>query len=175
MKVYIIGPCSTGKTTLAKQLADKYKISSYTLDSFYIDFDSITVGSRSIYPREKIEKDLDSVLVKKDWIVEGTYLENRLLDAADRIIFTPRNIGIALLWQWKRFFIDPIQIKKWGIWNNILLSSVVLNQFFGKGDFYLFQEVNYPTCKYLAKMLADKRYVSKVQVLRDKETINVIK
>ena len=37
MKIYIIGPCGSGKTTLAKKLAEKYNTKHYELDLLVFD------------------------------------------------------------------------------------------------------------------------------------------
>jgi len=118
---------------------------------------------------------LNEVLKKKNWIVEGPYFEPKILNGANMIIFTPRNLTTALLWQWKRFFTDPVQIKKWGVVNNLLLSKLIFNQYLDKGSYYLFQEVRYPTLKYLNKVLSGHKYQNKVQVLKKNNSVPVIK
>lgn len=175
MKIYIIGPCSTGKSTLSEKLSRELNIKQISLDDFYIDFNSITVTHRSVFSRKKIDEKIDQMMKQNDWIVEGPYFEKRIIDEADLIVYSRRNLWLALLWQWKRFFTDPVQIKKWGVVNNLLLSWLIINQYWQNGEKFEFQEVEYPTVRFLDEILKNKKLVKKVQMLNHKNPEPVIK
>lgn len=64
-KIYIIGPVSSGKTTMSKVLARKYNIKSYELDK--IVWDDITHKKRK---EAEIIKDFEVILKKQSWIIE---------------------------------------------------------------------------------------------------------
>ena len=67
-KIYIIGPESSGKSTLAKILSKKLKIRHYDLDD--------VVWSRR-YDRKRSHerrlKKLKAIIKKKSWIIEGIF------------------------------------------------------------------------------------------------------
>lgn len=175
MKIYIIGPCSTGKSTLASKLASDLGVKKFSLDEFYIDFESITRSNRKTFSRDKIEKDIDKVLTQKNWIVEGPYYEKELIEAAEMVIYTRRNLLTALIWQWKRFFTDPVQIQKWGVINNLLLSGVIINQYIRGQNSFWFQGLEYPTVKMFDRKLLRGKMIKKVQLLGHKNSVPVIK
>ena len=59
MKIYIIGPSGTGKSTLSKSLAKKYKTNFYELDKIvYDDNDHIKRTD------EEIEKIFNKIILK---------------------------------------------------------------------------------------------------------------
>ena len=67
-KIYIIGPESSGKSTLAKILSKKLKIKHYDLDN--------VVWSRRYDKKRSHEmrlKKLNEIIKKKRWIIEGIF------------------------------------------------------------------------------------------------------
>lgn len=65
-KIYIIGPVSSGKTTLSKILSDKLKIKYYELDKVVWDDDRGNI-KRSVLERDKL---FNNIIKNKTWIVE---------------------------------------------------------------------------------------------------------
>ena len=65
-KIYIIGPVSSGKTTLSKILSKKLKIKYYELDKVVWDDNRGNI-KRSVLERDKMFND---ILKNKTWIVE---------------------------------------------------------------------------------------------------------
>lgn len=84
MKILIIGIVASGKTTLAKILAQKLKIEYYEIDS--IVHDDYKNRKRASNEQKQIIEEIDK---KQDWIIEGTLRKNLeyLLDMADKIIY----------------------------------------------------------------------------------------
>lgn len=79
MKIYIIGPAGSGKTTLSKILSRKYDISCYELDCIVYD----DLDNHRKRTDEEI-KDLFQKIIKEDnWIIEDVgrrnFLEGREL------------------------------------------------------------------------------------------------
>lgn len=87
VKIRIVGGAGSGKTTLAMQIAKKYKIPHYDLDDiFFAD------GRDYSKFREGDERDrlLLKILKKRDWIIEGTYTKEWALPTfkqADKVIY----------------------------------------------------------------------------------------
>jgi adenylate kinase family enzyme len=66
MRIYVIGPTGSGKTTLSECLAKKHKIKCYELDLIVYDDENGHI-KRPDEIREKMFKD---ILKKKSWIIE---------------------------------------------------------------------------------------------------------
>ena len=66
MKIYIIGPPASGKTTLSKILSKKYNIESYELDKLVFDDDNNHIRRSN----ETISKIFNDILVKDSFIIE---------------------------------------------------------------------------------------------------------
>ena len=71
MKIHIIGCSGSGKTYLAKALAEKHNISHFDLDD--IQWDNTTGGYRVKMPIEKRTELLNDILKNDSWIIEGVY------------------------------------------------------------------------------------------------------
>ncbi len=153
MKIFIIGPCSTGKSTLAQYLSQKLLIPYICLDDLFIDFGSITMSHHAYYPTEKVDENIRRVTELKNWIVEGPYAIDVFFEESDLIVFTSRSLIRAIFWQWKRVFTDPLQLKRWGIINNLILSKLIFHQYIDKSDTCLYQGVKYPTLANLKNRL----------------------
>lgn len=66
MKIYVIGPTGSGKTTLAESLSKKHKIKCYELDLIIYDDENGHI-KREDKVRNKMFND---ILKKKSWIIE---------------------------------------------------------------------------------------------------------
>lgn len=66
MRIYIMGPTGSGKTTLARKLSEKYNIKYFELDLLVYDDENGHV-KRS---EEEINKMFDNILINKNWIIE---------------------------------------------------------------------------------------------------------
>lgn len=66
MKIYVIGPTGSGKTTLAESLSKKHKIKYYELDLIIYDDEHGHVKR----PDKVREKMFSDILKKKSWIIE---------------------------------------------------------------------------------------------------------
>lgn len=65
-KIYIIGPCGSGKTTFAKKMSEKYNIKRYELDKVCWDDDNGNIKRTD----EEIKKLFDKILANESWIIE---------------------------------------------------------------------------------------------------------
>lgn len=85
MKIYIIGPTGSGKSTLSKILSDKMNIKSYELDLLVFD-DEHDHARRS---DEEIQKLFNKIIKSNSWIIEdvgrGKFAKGR--DCADKIYY----------------------------------------------------------------------------------------
>ena len=70
MKIHIIGGSGTGKTYLARRLAQAYGLTHYDLDEIFCD-------DRSRYGQKRAPQERDALLAaileKDNWIIEGVY------------------------------------------------------------------------------------------------------
>lgn len=66
MRIYVIGPTGSGKTTLSECLAKKHKIKCYELDLIVYDDENGHIKR----PDEIREKRFKDILKKKSWIIE---------------------------------------------------------------------------------------------------------
>lgn len=66
MKIYIIGPTGSGKTTLSERLSKKYNIKCYELDLLVYDDDNNHI-KRLPEVRDNM---FNEILKKKSWIIE---------------------------------------------------------------------------------------------------------
>lgn len=66
MKIYVIGPTGSGKTTLSEHLSKKHKIKCYELDLLVYDDEHDHIKR----PDEVREKMFNDILKKKNWIIE---------------------------------------------------------------------------------------------------------
>lgn len=66
MKIYIIGPCGSGKTYFSKKLSNKYNIKSYELDKVCWDDDNGNVKRTD----EESLKLFNEILENDSWIIE---------------------------------------------------------------------------------------------------------
>ncbi len=99
-KIAIIGSSGAGKTTLAKNLGDRLRLSVYHLDRFFWQPD----WTRQ--PRETRIAKLEILIKKNKWIIEGTYLNSSELhlQEADTIIFLDVHPFVCLLRRIKRHY-----------------------------------------------------------------------
>jgi adenylate kinase family enzyme len=90
-RIAIIGSPGAGKTTLAKSLGDMCKLKVYHLDRLFWRRDWKGKDRRNWKgeDRETRIEILQKLVLEKQWIIEGTYLDSSgpRLEAADTIIF----------------------------------------------------------------------------------------
>ena len=90
LKIYIIGPPASGKTTLSKVLSKRYNIKSYELDKLVFDDDDDNHNRRD---DETIKKMFNNILSKDAFIIEDVgrskFIEG--LEICDRIYYINLN------------------------------------------------------------------------------------
>lgn len=101
MKIYIIGPPASGKTTLSKVLSKKYNIESYELDRLVFDDDNNHIKRSD----ETISKMFNDILSKDSFIIEdvGRSKFFKGLEKCDKIYY------ISL----KKYEVYKRVIKRW--------------------------------------------------------------
>ena len=84
MKILIIGPVASGKTTVAKKISEHTGIKHYEIDS-------IVHNDKNNIKRSENEQIniINQINKNGDWIIEGTLRKNLyiLLDLADKVIY----------------------------------------------------------------------------------------
>ena len=101
LKIYIIGPPASGKTTLSKVLSKKYNIESYELDKLVFDDDNNHIRRSN----ETISKMFNDILSKDSFIIEdvGRSKFFKGLEKCDKIYY------ISL----KKYEVYKRVIKRW--------------------------------------------------------------
>ena len=96
LKIYIIGPPASGKTTLSKVLSKKYNIERYELDKLVFDDDSNHIRR----DEETIKKKFNDILSEDSFIIEdiGRSKFIKGLEKCDKIYY----ISISKLEAYKR-------------------------------------------------------------------------
>ena len=98
MKIYILGNSASGKSTLAVLLSEKLNIDVYHLDDlFWKD------KYNELYNESEQVSIIQNILPKKNWIIEGAYYEDAIVNAislqADCIIVIRPKYFIVILWR----------------------------------------------------------------------------
>lgn len=132
MKIYIIGPSCSGKTTLSKFFNRKLKIPVLSIDKVLISVDPITREKIKL-PDDKALPIINNFLRQRSWILEGIQPYFRGLKAADIIIYLMPNMFVCLYRQWKRCLFDSEQ-HKYGVRNNLRLTISIIKQYLEKED-----------------------------------------
>lgn len=85
MKIYIIGPFGSGKTTLSKKIAKKYNINCYELDCLVYDDENNHIKRTN----DEIYRLFSNILKKDSWIIEdvGRDRFNKGMECADKIYY----------------------------------------------------------------------------------------
>ena len=96
MRINIIGPSGSGKTTLSKWLAKKERIKSINLDKKFIDLRRSNRKKFVFLDQIKIDKNIDECISGKDWIIEGIYPIDKVLQASDFIVFVKPPMIVSL-------------------------------------------------------------------------------
>lgn len=162
MKISIIGPCGGGKSTLARQIASKYNLKYVDLDEVFVDYEHITESRVPLFDKKKTSRDLRRVFKNPNWIMEGIYCVEDIFEEADMIVLISLPLWKGLMWQWKRFFTDYLERRRFGFKHNLILSQIILNQYFSQADCYERVGIKYPTMRLFKKVL--KKYHHKSQI-----------
>lgn len=100
MKIYIIGPVASGKSTLARKIAKKYNIKYYELDNLVWD-DALGIKRTE----EEIINLFNKIIKKKSWVIEdvGRNYFKCAYDKVDIIYYIKLNpilLYIRILKRW---------------------------------------------------------------------------
>jgi len=170
MKICITGFSGCGKTTLAKKLQKKFGFQLFHSDFVLSKYDLQKKKRTKLSHREYMKKvnrlnDLDS------WIFEGRHILPQVLDQADVIIWLKPHILKSLFWQWKRYFTDIEQRKRFTFFNNIELSkNITFQQYLGREDSNKIDDPRHtPNEKYIRIL---SKYGNKVKILRTQREID---
>lgn len=114
-KIYIIGGLRSGKSFMGNELSKKTGIHHFDLDELV--FIKIGVEERD---EESRNKELENILARDKWIIEGTYTEKWILPALARA-----NIIIWLD--------TPARIKLFRFLKQIIKNTKNRKNFYGRG------------------------------------------
>lgn len=112
MKIRIIGACGSGKTTLAKELSNRYGISYFEIDNLIWD----RSAENKKYPEKTRDSNLQSILDFGSWIIEGVQINNwtlKTIENADIIFILNPHVFVRDLRIIKRFLLLKTGIRQW--------------------------------------------------------------
>ena len=162
MKISVIGPCGGGKSTLSRAIAKKYGLEYLDLDEVFVDYKHITPDNVPLHSEGEITQGLHRVFRKEGWIMEGIYDVTEIFEKADLIILIIQPIWQTLFWQWKRYYLDSLERKRFGFVHNLILSQIILNQYFSRKDYYHRVGIDYPTVTHFRRIV--KKYHQKSEL-----------
>lgn len=161
MRLAVIGPSGSGKTTLSRLAAEYSKCAHLDLDKFFVDFESTTKYNVAHFSETDVLSKIDKVVSGKDWVIEGIYPIESILEKSDSILYLSPGFLLSLIFQWKRYFTDPGQRKNFGFLNNVILSWIIFRQYFSLKKNFLYGDFMYPTQAGYEQVL--KKYAFKVK------------
>ena len=111
MKIYITGSVGSGKTTFARQLAQKLKFNHYQTDNFVWQR---AKGGDVRNTEEKRDAKLKKALMQASWIIEGVHIgwTDPAIAQADIIIFLDIPSRIRKTRIIKRFIKQVLKIEQ---------------------------------------------------------------
>jgi len=169
MKICIIGPTGSGKTDLAKELSERYRIKHTNLD--YVFFKHVVDKSRIELPEKKWKENLNKLVSDKNWIIEGVNPLIEVFEKADKIIYLRYSLLQALYSQWKRYFTDARQRKEHGFANNVKLTRYLLRQYLQEPDPKKYKNPKYSRVRKIDRMM--EKYTSKLIKFTSRKEANM--
>lgn len=96
MRISIVGLGGSGKTHLAKRLAQKLEVPLISLDRIWISSGGETTRSagEKEAARQHLHKRVRELIEQPDWICEGVYrrIQPEIAEAADIVIYLPKSL-----------------------------------------------------------------------------------
>ena len=111
MKIYIVGSVGSGKTTLARQLAEHYNIPHFETDNFVWTRHPSGDIRNSVDKRDKL---LNYAIELDQWIIEGVHMDwtDEALEASDYILFLDVPVSIRHWRIIKRYTRQMLRLEK---------------------------------------------------------------
>ncbi len=111
MKIYIIGPAGSGKTTISNQISRVLTLTHTDLDDLFWDNKKDSFGiKRDVLNRNEM---YEKVINQKSWIIEGAYLSwpSEAFKLADKLIYLDINKHILTFRILKRYVLRHLGIE----------------------------------------------------------------
>ena len=114
MKIYIIGPVASGKTTLARQLSEKLDRSFWSLDEIVHKKDASCPLGNCMRQTEERDKMFQIILEQPEWIIEdvGRKCFSEGMVQADRIVLLDVPTDVRIFRIIKRWIRQKIGLEK---------------------------------------------------------------
>ena len=122
MKIYIVGPVGSGKTTFAKRMSDKTGIPYFELDSVRFGAGSSECILNVKREDDELNKIFNVIIDGENWIIEdvGRPCFEEGLKRANLIILLDMNTGLIMFRIFKRWLKQILNIEKSNYKPNIL-------------------------------------------------------
>lgn len=93
MKISIIGNCGSDKSTLARNISDKFKIPYVELDRFWFEAGGLDIKKeekqKADEVRQKIQNSVRNFTDEENWVSDGFYsrVQPLICEKADQLVF----------------------------------------------------------------------------------------
>ncbi len=138
MRIDIVGPPASGKSTLAIAISKKLSIPHIHLDRFWFEGGGrqgrLTTPNIEQVRASVREKTLEAIKAEA-WVSDGTYLhvQDEVVNRADVLIFLDIPLGRRLLNHAKRMFFNPRMHKEVSAWDDITFFAELIRRTYTSG------------------------------------------
>lgn len=138
MKITIIGPSSSGKSTLSRKISSHFNIPRLEIDRLWFDhgghnFSLTGTGDEEEKAaiRAKLSHDIQNFLSKNNnWVIDGTYskIQPIIADKADNVIYIKRPLFKRILSHLIRIFKNENRHPEISRWEDIKFTKVIIKR-----------------------------------------------
>ena len=167
MKINIIGLPASGKTTLAASISHIYSLPCLNLDTLV--FETVHKHQRVRVSSDEYLQTVKKFMYKRQWVIEGIYPIDEVLQKADVVIWMHRSFPKLLYLQWFRYCTDRQQRQEYGFISNVKLSKFIYNLYFNLIGITVYDRQKPMTIQDIKKKL--RGYKNKLRVLSSEKEI----
>lgn len=128
VRIYITGPCVTGKTTFAKFLSKELGVKTYSLDELFIDFKKTGNGKVVYFDDKTCKERLAKVTNTKSWIIEGEFHIKELASMSDYTVYATKSVVYRLYLATRRYILNAEVRKKFGFASTVVFLKFIARQ-----------------------------------------------
>lgn len=138
MKITIIGPSSSGKTTLSRKISNHFNIPRLEIDRLWFEYGGhkLSLSKNSTEEqkesvRVRISAAIENFLSQNDnWVIDGTYskIQPLIADQADTFIYIERPLYRRIFSHLKRVLKNDNRHPETTIWEDIKFTKEIVKR-----------------------------------------------